>query len=178
MGITIQQWRYKIGCFNQPNKCKNHLNVFVVHVNKRFKLGLRVAICLAAILILCGDVEQNPGPPQSIADGTRKGTPSRAQVTTSTTNDSPTPQQNRSYSQPAPPPQPPPHGPVTRQTQRTILSYTVNAGGRSQLSSSNMVHNQLDDSNGTDIFQYLRSMKEDITNQNSHVTSELSSMNC
>jgi len=41
-----------------------------------------------------------------------------------------------------------------------------------------MVHNQHEDSNGADIFQYLRSMKEDITNQNSHVTSEISSMNC
>jgi len=88
MGITIQKWRCKIGCFNQPNKCKNHLNVIVVHINKRFKHGLRVAICLAAILIVCGDVEQNPGPPKSIADRTRKGTPSRAQVTTSATNDS------------------------------------------------------------------------------------------
>ena len=41
-----------------------------------------------------------------------------------------------------------------------------------------MVHNQHEDSNSTVIFQYLRSIKEDITNQNSHVTSELSSMNC
>jgi len=45
-------------------------------------------MCLAVILIL-GDVEENPGPPNSIADEIRKGTPSRAQDTTSATKDSP-----------------------------------------------------------------------------------------
>jgi len=73
MGISIEQWRCKIGCFRQTNKRKSRLlvNMLAVHMNTGLKSGLRAMICLAAILIMCGDVEQNPGPKsESSIDGT------------------------------------------------------------------------------------------------------------
>ena len=45
--------------------------MLVVKMNTGLKSGLRVMLCLAAILIMCGDVEQNPGPKSdSSNDGT------------------------------------------------------------------------------------------------------------
>ena len=77
MGISIEQWRCKIGCFSQPKKCTTRVNVNNVHLTSGLKSGLRLVICLAAILILCGDVEQNPGPS---TDGARRKTPPRQQA--------------------------------------------------------------------------------------------------
>ena len=46
-------------------------------MNTGLKSGLRVMICLTAILIMCGDVEQNPGPKsESSNDRTSSGRPS------------------------------------------------------------------------------------------------------
>ena len=84
MGISIEQWRSKIGCFGQPNKSKPRFIVLVVHLSIGQKSGLRVAICLAAILIICGDVEQNPGPTNSLTDGTTRGSPSSVQASINT----------------------------------------------------------------------------------------------
>ena len=85
MGISIEQWRCKIGCFRQTNTRKSRLNMLAVHMNTGLKSGLRVMICLAAILIMCGDVEQNPGPKSgSSNDGTSgasSGRPSSPQAT-------------------------------------------------------------------------------------------------
>ena len=89
MGISIEQWRSKIGCFSQPKKCKTRLPVLVVQLNTEFKNGLRLIVCLAAILILCGDVEQNPGPSECSTDGARSGTPSRVQASANASNDPP-----------------------------------------------------------------------------------------
>ena len=87
MGISIEQWRCKIGCFSQPNKCRTRVNVIHVHLITGLKSGLRLVICLAAILILCGDVEQNPGPPKSSTDGARRKTPPRQQAPVNASND-------------------------------------------------------------------------------------------
>jgi len=87
MGISIEQWRCKIGCFSQPNKCRTRVNVIHVLLTTGLKSGLRLVICLAAILILCGDVEQNPGPPKSSTDGARKKTPRRHQAPVNASNE-------------------------------------------------------------------------------------------
>ena len=87
MGISIEQWRCKIGCFSQPNKFKTRVNVIHVHLTTGLKSGLRLVICLAAILILCGDVEQNPGPPKSSTDGARRKTPRRQQAPVNASNE-------------------------------------------------------------------------------------------
>jgi len=87
MGISIEQWRCKIGCFSQPNKFKTRVNVIHVHLTTGLKSGLRLVICLAAILILCGDVEQNPGPPKHSTDGARSKTPPRQQALVNASND-------------------------------------------------------------------------------------------
>jgi len=87
MGISIEQWRCKIGCFSQPNKCKTRVNVIRVQLTTGLKSGLRLVIFLAAILILCGDVEQNPGPPKSSTDGARRKTPLRQQDPINASND-------------------------------------------------------------------------------------------
>jgi len=87
MGISIEQWRCKIGCFNEPKKCTTRANVNNVHLTTGLKSGLRLVICLAAILILCGDVEQNPGPPKPSTDGARRKTPRRQQAPVNASND-------------------------------------------------------------------------------------------
>jgi len=87
MGISIEQWRSKIGYFSQPNKCKTRVNVNNVHLTTCLKSGLRLVICLAAMLILCGDVEQNPGPPKPSTDGARRKTPPRQQALVNASND-------------------------------------------------------------------------------------------
>jgi len=89
MGISIEQWRSKIGCFSQQNKSKTRLKTLVVHLNAWLKSSLRVAVCLAAILIICGDVEQNPGPSECSTDGARSGAPSRIQASSNASNDPP-----------------------------------------------------------------------------------------
>jgi len=96
MGISLEQWRGKIGCFNQPKKCKTRLNVLVVHLSMGLRSGLRMAICLAAILIICGDVEQNPGPPKSTTDRSRRGNPTTVTVQDSASADA-TPRRVRSF---------------------------------------------------------------------------------
>ena len=63
------------------------MNVKHVHLTTGLKSGLRLVICLAAILILCGDVEQNPGPPKYSTDGARCKTPPRQQAPVNVTNE-------------------------------------------------------------------------------------------
>jgi len=87
MGISIELWRSKIGCFSQPKKCKTRVNVIHVQLTTGLKSGLRLVICLAAILILCGDVEQNPGPPKCSTDGARRKTPPMQQAPVNASTD-------------------------------------------------------------------------------------------
>ena len=61
MGISIQQWRCKIGCFKQPDVKES-----AGHIGYTLNGIPPVARCLVLLfLTLCGDVESNPGPKQS-----------------------------------------------------------------------------------------------------------------
>ena len=63
------------------------MNVIHVQITTGLKSGLRLVISLAAILILCGDVEQNPGPPKPSTDGARRKRPQRQQDPVNASND-------------------------------------------------------------------------------------------
>lgn len=62
MGITVEQWRQRIGRYSQPAfKEKVKIATIKLH-NGVFAGGLRLAVAICLLLILAGDVEENPGP--------------------------------------------------------------------------------------------------------------------
>ena len=58
MGVSIEMWRYRIGCFSQPIKLKTALHVLIVSYSA-VSLSIRITLFL---LLAMHDVEQNPGP--------------------------------------------------------------------------------------------------------------------
>ena len=48
--------------------------MLVVKFSNELKLTVKIATLLAAILVTCGDIESNPGPPKQAADGPRRAT--------------------------------------------------------------------------------------------------------
>ena len=71
MGVDITVWRARIGCFICRGKRIKRLKVIILTngIKKSISLILRVSTCMAVLILLCGDVETNPGPPKQ--DGTR-----------------------------------------------------------------------------------------------------------
>ncbi|WAR15908.1 hypothetical protein MAR_030502, partial [Mya arenaria] len=60
MGISLQQWRGKIGTFSQTLKNSFILNLIILQ-----QKGLSLAIRIALFYLLCAQcVEPNPGPPK------------------------------------------------------------------------------------------------------------------
>ena len=62
MGIHVQLWRARIGCFLQPDKRRSIFKTLKVF-RQNFSLSLRLVLALSVLLIMAG-VEQNPGPPR------------------------------------------------------------------------------------------------------------------
>ena len=58
MGVSIEMWRCRIGCFSMPVKLKSALQVLVV---SRSTVSLSIRLTLFLLLAMHG-VEQNPGP--------------------------------------------------------------------------------------------------------------------
>ena len=69
MGVDIQVWQIRIGTFIQPRKCRKDVDKLFL---SRKSLFLAVRICLVlSLIMLCGDVESNPGPPKSTRQNER-----------------------------------------------------------------------------------------------------------
>ena len=61
MGVSVVWWRQKIGCFLQPRLGKWYGGHIGFHTDKlHVSLVMRVTLLLG--LLLCGDIEANPGP--------------------------------------------------------------------------------------------------------------------
>lgn len=71
MGVTIDIWRGRIGCFSQPCKTRNRTQHLTL--NKGY-VCLSIRIALFLLLTLIGGIEPNPGP----GPGTRRGSISNA----------------------------------------------------------------------------------------------------
>ena len=56
MGVSIELWRMRTGCFVMPRKCKDHLKTL-----KPVSMSLAVRLILFYILVAEG-IESNPGP--------------------------------------------------------------------------------------------------------------------
>ena len=56
MGISVELWRVRIGCFAMPNKCKTYMNTL-----KPVSISLAIRLVLFFLLIAEG-IESNPGP--------------------------------------------------------------------------------------------------------------------
>ena len=63
MGVDTQTWRIKIGTFIHPRKCRNAMKCLFVS-GKAVFLTVRGSLVFSLLLLLCGDVESNPGPPK------------------------------------------------------------------------------------------------------------------
>ena len=61
MGVEICVWRAVIGMFVQPNKCRSHLNGYIIW-KSWINGGLRWILSMSILLIISGDIESNPGP--------------------------------------------------------------------------------------------------------------------
>lgn len=67
MGVDIATYRQRIGTFSMPKKQGNTirtLNISRIGL-RRYICGIRLLVCLTAILLTCGDIESNPGPETS-----------------------------------------------------------------------------------------------------------------
>lgn len=73
MGVDIQMWRFRIGNFVQPRKCRSALNKLYVSGKAVFGL-VRMTLVFSLLLMLCGDVESNPGPPKQVRQSDRVAT--------------------------------------------------------------------------------------------------------
>ena len=62
MGVDIQTWRIRIGTFIHPRKCRNALKCLFVSGKAVFSI-VRGCLVLSLLLLMCGDVESNPGAP-------------------------------------------------------------------------------------------------------------------
>lgn len=66
MGVTLDQWRLRIGCFN-PNAKTKTKNSWFLNENaygglcKILLLG-KLLLCVSLLLLVSGNVEVNPGP--------------------------------------------------------------------------------------------------------------------
>ena len=70
MGIDVTLWRARIGCFSLKNKDKKTFERNKLVLNQRCLFNIlfasqlnRVFLIISVLLLLCGDVELNPGPP-------------------------------------------------------------------------------------------------------------------
>ena len=62
MGVTLQQWRIRIGSFVQLGPKLRFVPSMLVIRGRTLTLTLRCTLVMAILLLLCGDVEVNPGP--------------------------------------------------------------------------------------------------------------------
>ena len=64
MGISVDMWRARIGCFAQ--KMKTVLFKYAaIYLSRCVRsVTLNVVFGLSILIIQCGDVETNPGPPK------------------------------------------------------------------------------------------------------------------
>ena len=85
MGINVQLWRARIGCFLQPDKRRNILRTLKVFGTK-FSISLRLVLALSVLLIMAG-VEQNPGPPKGARGAASSQSSTSTRQTRLTSND-------------------------------------------------------------------------------------------
>ena len=62
MPITIVHWRVEIGAFNLRSFMRFPKSVFSVNFRTRIAKYFFMLICGITLLLICGDVELNPGP--------------------------------------------------------------------------------------------------------------------
>ena len=63
--IEISQWRCRIGQFVHKSHCAMSVSLFLVHRDGGHSRPSLTPVCMlviAAVLLMGGDVEQNPGP--------------------------------------------------------------------------------------------------------------------
>ena len=165
MGVDIAMWRVRIGCFCQPNRSVNRLRVLTLPKStyKLCFMCVRATMCLSIMLMLCGDVEINPGPPKS--DNSRKFANQRASTWASgaTGTASDIPDSIRGASE----------GVTTR--QRKISSYTHSQPLQDATRSPRL--NDTGSCDNSDMYNFLKQMKVDLDSQNKQVVSDISRIN-
>ena len=59
MGIDTTLWRARIGLFSQPSRSKSRMSYLMIN-GRTISLTLRLFLMMS--LLICGDIESNPGP--------------------------------------------------------------------------------------------------------------------
>jgi len=168
MGVDINNWRARNGLFSQPRE-----SVLKFHGLKpsfgRFRLTFQLCTCLIALLIVCADIEENPGPGliQKSSDNRRQ-----SQLHSSQSAPSPS-QQGSSASGPPRPGEPPTgrhvHVKGVQTRQRTISSYAHVVSSPPPSNNENR--------SDADIYSLLMSMKSFMRTNNHRILSDLDQMN-
>ena len=181
MGISIPQWRVKIGAFSQPVKSKTNIKTL-----KTKYVSLAIKIALFYMLVVQG-IESNPGPGSGRGRGgsgnngatTRRATLSRREMV-SQFEDS-TCIQPLTESLPTPGSQ--------HDTQPSVSTWLNHGNTRSQHAETspwhpqepskpiNITHSPKGQTNETDMFSFLRNMRSDLLNQNERVSHDINNMN-
>ena len=135
-------------------------------VKKSISFIWRLSTCMAILIILCGDVERNPGPPrQDPARNKKQPLDTQAYEGLSKAT---TPRHDTL------------DGVVTR--QRTMSSYAFSQPSPSPLHNSGTTQNSqsrstIDFSNYSEMFTFLRNMKIDLDKQNERLVTEIGGIN-
>jgi hypothetical protein len=70
MGITIAQYRSSIGCFNAGHRERQMplLHVDSSYQKEGFHRDVYLAFLLRCLLLICMDIESNPGPTDGMSE--------------------------------------------------------------------------------------------------------------
>ena len=67
MGVDIATYRARIGTFSMPFSSKSLLHGYVVSI-EACRMSFRLSLLVCSLVVLCGDVEVNPGPSSKTAE--------------------------------------------------------------------------------------------------------------
>lgn len=165
MGIDISTWRLRIGVFSQKFKVGCKFQGFKTSIG-RFRLTFRLCTCLLVLLVVCGDVEENPGPPKTQRNESRRQSHMQSALNLSQSAPLGSSSASAVTRHAEPPTGKNTEGVTTR--QRTISSYANVVS--SPLSSNNESgYRSVND----DIYDVLMTMKSDMNKNNDRIITDL-----
>lgn len=177
MGVDLNVYRVRIGTFTMPNKCRRTLHGYKIGY-LTVRKGLRLCVLFGLLLVICGDVEVNPGP------ATGRGSVQRSQgrqtqlsfsqaAVASPPTSEPRTRQQRQQQNRFPDPNTPPFNSTGSTNSADVLAYLqdMRSEFRTDLSSLN---NKIDDISLT--INNLKAENESLKEENKRLWAEIDGM--